>query len=75
MDTDLMQHSKHLEIDNSSLTKMKFFLNEDDAWVPKDQTCKEEHDEKDGQVGDDEFANMFETPPSASFPKDVGTNS
>jgi len=70
-----MQYSKHLEIDNRTLTKMNFFLNEDGTWVPKDQACKEEHDEKDEQVGDDEFANMFETPPPASFPKDVGANS
>jgi hypothetical protein len=54
---------------------MNFFLNEDGTWVPKDQACKEEHDEKDEQVGDDEFANMFETPPLASFPEDVGANS
>jgi hypothetical protein len=55
---------------------MKFFLNEDGAWVPKDQVGEEKHDKKDKQqVGDDEFGNVFETPPPASSLENVGTSS
>ena len=59
-----------------TLTKIKFILNEDGAWVLKDKINKEERDEEDEQqVGDDEFANIFKTPPLSSSPKDVGTSS
>jgi hypothetical protein len=36
-----------LEINNRTLTKMKFVLNEDGALVPKDQVGEEEDDKKD----------------------------
>ena len=74
--TDQAPYSKHLEIDNKTLTKIKFILNKDGVWVPKDQIKEEVRDEEDEQqVGDDEFGNVFETPPLSSSPKDVGTSS
>jgi len=43
--------------------------------VPKDQINEEVRDEDEQQVGDDEFANVFETLPLSSSPKDVCTSS
>nr|TKR69053.1 hypothetical protein D5086_0000309930 [Populus alba] len=76
MNTDQTPYSKHLEIDNKTLSKITFILNKDVAWFLKDQINEEKRDEEDEQqVGDDEFANVFETPPLSSSPKDVGTSS
>jgi hypothetical protein len=74
--TDQTLYFKYLEIDNTTLTNIKFFLNENGAWVPKNQVGEENNDKEDKkQVGDDEFGNVFETPPPASSPENVGTSS
>jgi len=36
MDMDRTSYSKHLEIDHKTLTKMKFVLNENGAWVARE---------------------------------------
>jgi hypothetical protein len=60
-----------VEINNITLTKMKFLLNEEGVWVTKIQVgayAEEEHDEEELHVGgDDEFVNMFEKPLITSF--------
>jgi hypothetical protein len=43
-------YSKLMEIDNITLTKMKYVLNEDGAWVSRDQNgvhAEEVHDEEE----------------------------
>jgi hypothetical protein len=68
-----------MEINNITLTKMKFLLNEEGVWVAKIQVgayAEEEHDEEELHVGgDDEFVNMFEKPLVTSFFEDAGTSS
>jgi hypothetical protein len=47
---DWNPYSKLMEIDNRTLTKMKYVLNDDGVWVPKDQMqahVEEKHDEKE----------------------------
>jgi len=71
-DMNRTSYSKHLEIDHKTLTKMKFILNEDGVWVAREQIgvhVDEEHKEKHEQPtgGNDEFVNMFATPPTTSF--------
>ena len=47
---DWNPYSKLMEIDNRTLTKMKYVLNDDGIWVPKDQMqahVEEKHDEKE----------------------------
>lgn len=61
-------YPKLMKIDNRILTKMKYVLNEDGAWVSKDHIrvhAKEEHDEeKEHNVGRiEEIKAMFETTP------------
>jgi len=64
--TDSKSYLQAMEINNLTLTKMKFLLNEEGVWVAKIQVgtyVEEEHDEEELHVsGDDEFVNMFKKP-------------
>jgi hypothetical protein len=73
-------YSNNLEINHKTLTKMKFVLNKEGVWVTTDQVgarAEEEHDEEEKPHvgGDDEFADMFETPPTTSSSKNASTSS
>ena len=62
-----------MKINNITLIKIKFVLNEESVWVAKTQKAyaEEEHDKKEEEelhvCGDDEFVNMFEMPLTTSF--------
>ena len=76
---DRTLYSQLMEIDNITLSKMKYMLNEDGVWVSKDQTGahdKEENDKEEEQcVGSDvEFETMFKIPPPASSPEEATTS-
>lgn len=78
--TDSKSYLQAMEINNLTLTKMKFLLNEEGVWVAKIQVgtyVEEEHDEEELHVsGDDEFVNMFKKPLiTLFFFEDAGTNS
>lgn len=58
---------------------MKYLLNENNAWVSKDQLgipVEEEHDMKDKELvgSDNEFEVMFEIRPMTSLPKKASTS-
>jgi len=68
-----------MEIDNKTLTKMKYVLNDNSAWVSKDQLgmhAKEKHDveEKEHVGSDNELEAMFETAPTPSSLKKPSTS-
>ena len=72
-------YSKLMEIDNITLTKMKYVLNENDAWVSRDQIgfyAEEVHNEEEKwRVGsDDKFKVMFESPLPISLPEKASTS-
>ena len=76
--TDRTPYSKHLEMDHKTLIKMKFVLNEECAWVAREKMrvhIEKEYEEEQEQPagGDDEFVDMFATPPTVSSLEDVGT--
>jgi hypothetical protein len=48
--TDKTLYSKHIKITHKTLTKMRFVLNRDGAWVTRDQVeghAEEEYDEEE----------------------------
>ena len=75
--TDKKPYSDKTEIDNTTLTRMKYVLNENGEWIQGHQEgahAEEEHvsaEEEENVAedqGEDEFTNLFESPPPASSP-------
>ena len=54
---------------------MKFVLNKEGIWVTTNQVGARAEEEKPHVGGDDEFADMFETPPTTSSSKNASTSS
>lgn len=50
-----------MKIDNKTLTKIKFILNEDDAWVSRTQIAIYAEDDEQHGSSDDEFEVIFKT--------------
>ncbi|KAF9682512.1 hypothetical protein SADUNF_Sadunf05G0116600 [Salix dunnii] len=71
--TDKKPYSDKTEIDTTTLTRMKYVLNENGEWIQGHQEgahAEEEHvsAEEEENVAEDEFTNLFESPPPASSP-------
>jgi len=65
-------------MDHKTLIKMKFVLNKECAWVAREKMrvhIEKEYEEEQEQPagGDDEFVDMFATPPTVFSSEDVGT--
>ncbi|KAF9663445.1 hypothetical protein SADUNF_Sadunf17G0050800 [Salix dunnii] len=79
MGTDKKPYSDKTEIDTTTLTRMKYVLNENGEWIQGHQEgahAEEEHvsaEEEENVAkdqGEDEFTNLFESPPPASSPNE-----
>ena len=72
--TDKRPYSDKTEINNTTLIRMKYVLNEHGEWIQGHQEgahAEEEHEEEDNVAedqGEDEFTHLFESPPPASSP-------
>lgn len=77
--TDRNLYYQLMEIDNRTLTKMKYVFNEDGVWVFRDHLgvyVEEEHEEEEQCEGnDDEIEAMFETPLLVLSPKVASSSS
>jgi len=67
-------YSSLMEINNKTLTNMKFLLNDYGVWVSRDQIGVHVEEEQQHGGSDNEFEIMFETPPMISSFKKVGTS-
>lgn len=67
-------YSSLMEINNRTLTKINFLLNDHGVWVSRDQIGVHVEEEQQRGGSDDKFEIIFETTPKIFSFKKVGTS-